>query len=212
MSSEYTYQLKSFEAEAAKVLVEAREKAREMLRVALAESARQKAAADKQGFDKGYAEGLARGEADGLKRSTAELKGLPQMLDAALKGVEARRVELQRQAEKELVTLAVAIAERIVRAKIAVDPEAIGAIVRDAVAMTTARHTLVIEVHPDDAKAARKAVPALEGRFAEIESVKIAENVSIARGGCVVRAASGEIDATLETRLANIREAVLGKP
>lgn len=211
MSSEYAYQLKSFEAEAATVLVEARKQAREILRVALEEAARQKAAAEKAGFDKGHADGLARGQDEGAKRATAELKSLPAALATALAGVQEKRKDLERLAEKELVTLALAIAERVVRAKVELDPAIIGPLVHEAVAMATARHSLVIEVHPDDAKALRKALPGLEARFTEIQDVKIVQKDSVARGGCVVRTASGEIDATMETRLANLRQAVMGK-
>jgi flagellar biosynthesis/type III secretory pathway protein FliH len=96
----------------------------------------------------------------------------------------------------ELLTLASAIARRLVEAELTLAPEAIGAIAREALARVPGAQRVRIRAHPDDVA----ALAALE--------VAVEADSSIARGGCVVLTELGEVDARLEVRLEALVRAI----
>ena len=108
--------LRSFEDEL--LAGEELRKARDILQAALAEreKIREQARVD------GYAAGLAEGReaVAQVERERAGLQAAPlaDLLRAAAKAVEERRAELAADAERDLVRLFVAIAEKIVKAEV----------------------------------------------------------------------------------------------
>lgn len=156
-------------AEAERLLAEARAEAERIVGEARAEAERLEEAA--------RAEGLARGQ-----REAAET-----MLAAA-----RARDETLASAEREVRTLALAAAARIVGEQITLEPERIDAIVRDAIARARRAKSVQVRVHPDD-------LPALAR--AGLEGVRLIGDAAVARGGCLVTTELGTVDARVEVKL-----------
>jgi flagellar assembly protein FliH len=115
---------------------------------------------------------------------------------------------VDRELAKDVVQLGLAVARNLVGASLQVHPELVQNCVEEA--MRHAAHVkgaVHLTVHPDDA--------ALVKRFLEASSRaaswSIREDAGIARGGCRVETAGGEIDATLESRW-HRTTAALGQP
>ena len=153
--------------------------------------------------DDGYAAGLAEGRAAGRAQVAAEVARIHAIADA----LAAPFANLDAAVESELVLLATTAATRIVRHELAIAPERIVGAVRDALAVLPASaRNVKLFLAPDDAALVREhLVPGASGHAWDI-----VEDASLTRGGCRVLADTSQVDATLETRLATIIDAMLG--
>jgi len=120
------------------------------------------------------------------------------------KPIAALDVAVQRQ----LVSLAGAIARQIVRRELKTNPDEIVAVVRETVALLplTARDVRV-HLNPEDAKLVRS-------RLVEASSDRawnIVEDPILTRGGCRVSSENSTIDAQLEQRLGAAIASALGE-
>jgi flagellar assembly protein FliH len=165
---------------------------------------------EREAWEKGYAEGRDAATAAVRKEQQAtqveldrRVQNLASILDFMAKPIAALDTEVQRQ----LVSLAGAIARHIVRRELKTQPDEIVAVIRETVALLpmTARD-IRVHLNPEDAKLVRtRAVEAGSDR-----AWSIAEDPLISRGGCRVSSENSTIDATLEQRLGAAIAAVLG--
>jgi type III secretion protein L len=134
--------------------------------------------------------------------------GLLQWNQALVAAWEAgdRYVEQQ---ERHLVSLAVHIAEKILDAEIALQPEAVLRIAQSALKSAPPQRQLVVRVNPDDEQRVREWASAARAASSYSQFITVATDASIARGGTVVVSDAGIIDARLETQLARFKEALL---
>jgi flagellar assembly protein FliH len=108
--------------------------------------------------------------------------------------------------EADAVDLALRIAEQAVGAAIAADPELVVEAVRGALRRLVERDRVLILVNPDDLELVRDHVGRLVGELGGIEHCEVQAERRVRPGGAIVRTSEGEVDATLETKLARARE------
>lgn len=161
------------------------------------------AAARAEGYREGFAAGLARGREEGEGR-TREAVALLQKAAARLADERAAALA---GAEKDLADLAIAIATRVIRREAAVDRDLVVRVVREALHRVSPLEEIVVRLHPSDAKMVRETPAAIEA-LREVRHFEIAEDRRVGRGGCLVEAGSGAIDARLETALEEIERAL----
>ena len=165
---------------------------------------------EREAWDKGYAEGREAAVAAVRKEQQAtqveldrRVQNLASILDFMAKPIAALDTEVQRQ----LVSLAGAIARHIVRRELKTQPDEIVAVIRETVSLLpmTARD-IRVHLNPEDAKLVRaRVVEAGSDR-----SWNVAEDPLISRGGCRVSSENSTIDATLEQRLGAAIATALG--
>lgn len=172
------------------------EEAKQILAVAEQEAARIKEEAarlrDEQvrlGYEEGHKQGYAAGIA-GLARVEQEFQALCERL------------------EPEIVKLAVKVAEKIVGAELAARPEAIAAIVSQALKTVRHQKEISIRVHPSHVAALEARKAQLLGVLTRARDVMIRGDDSIRPGGCVIESELGTLDADLETQLRLIEQAL----
>jgi flagellar assembly protein FliH len=107
---------------------------------------------------------------------------------------------LRGEAERDMVKLAVAIARRILRREIAVDPEVVLGLVKAAFARVEARETHRLRVSPTDAALLREHRQDLN-LPAEIE---IVPDGALPEGSVIFETARGDLDASIDTQLGEI--------
>lgn len=151
------------------------------------------------------AEGLAAGHAEALDSVAPSLAALDQAIATAQERGESAADRL----ESEAVDLAFAIAEKVLAARIEVDPSAVLEAVRGALRGILERERVTVLVHPDDLDLLRAASEELRASLGGIEHCEIQAERRVARGGAMVRYADGLVDARIETKLERAREAVL---
>jgi flagellar assembly protein FliH len=78
--------------------------------------------------------------------------------------------------------------------------------VRGALRRLVERDRVLILVNPDDLEIVRDHASRLVGELGGIEHCEVQAERRVRPGGAIVRTAEGEVDATLETKLARARE------
>jgi flagellar biosynthesis/type III secretory pathway protein FliH len=196
-------------AQAQQIITEAREQARR-----LTENAEAK------GFEAGFAAGQKAGHDAGRKqghdqalRDTAA--SLTQLQDAWINAAhqwDAQRRTMVLDARQSLVALSVALAERIVRRVPQVDPSIITDQVAAALEHVARPCDVAIRIHPADRPLLTQAMPRLLAELTNVQHAALIDDDAIAPGGCLVTAGQGRIDATLDTQLAQLVDALLPLP
>jgi flagellar biosynthesis/type III secretory pathway protein FliH len=151
-----------------------------------------------------HAEGLAAGREEALAQ-------LPPAAAALEDGARLLREEALATADRlegQAVDLALYLAEKIVGAAVAVDPELVVEAVRGALRGLVERERVTVLVHPDDLELVREAMGGLVSTLGGIEHCEVQAERRVGRGGAVVRTPEGDIDARVETKLARAREVV----
>ncbi len=153
----------------------------------------------KEAFDLGLAEGREAGRAE----VRVQVERLADMFYDLAKPFEV----LDAEVERELLTLAMALARQIVRRELKTDPTQIIGIIRDAIAaLPVAAREVRVHLHPEDAAIVRQNLAPTESERAWT----IIEDPVMARGGCQITTSTSRIDARLETRLTAILSELMG--
>jgi flagellar assembly protein FliH len=160
-----------------------------------------------QGYQDGYAEGHRAGEDEAIREgeqataaALAPLAGLADQFAEALRGADQLIAQ-------DVLELAMHLARTMVRQALPVKPELIVPIVRDAVdTLPSVQQPAVLLLNPDDAAVVRSAI----GDELAKDGWRIAEDESIARGGCRLDTATNQVDAQIESRWTRLA-AALGK-
>jgi flagellar assembly protein FliH len=178
-------------AEPAPSLETAAVKARALVAAAEAEAERIRSEA--------FAAGHAAGFAAGRTEAAASLAPTATAIASVLEDVRRHEAELSDRVESQAVELAVQVAERVVAASIEASPSRVLDVVRGALRTMVERERVTVLVNPEDLALIRDALPDLE----------VHEERRVSRGGAIVRTSLGEVDASVETKLARAREALL---
>jgi flagellar biosynthesis/type III secretory pathway protein FliH len=180
-------------------LAEAQRHADMMLNQARTEAAAWQEEAQLTGWQVGYAEGR--------QAAQAELAAaLTTARDLAQSAVEAR-AEFLRESRAEIGRLAVAIAEKIIGKELAVNPSAVTEIVAQVIDAAGVQGACRTRVNPFDYEILKPhwdAVAALQRSGCTWDLVA---DKRISRGGCLVEAGGGTLDARLEVQLAQVQAA-----
>lgn len=182
------------------LLADARRDAERVLSAAHAERDAMLAAARQEGYAAGHAD--ARDEVAGALAALAE----------AGRDLDAYREMLARDAEGEATALAVEIAARLVRAEVTVNPERVVDVVRGAIRRATDRAALIVLVNPADLAACRAAAPRILEDMGGIGRLDIVDDPRVGAGSCVLETAAGDVDATFESQLTRVLEALSAPP
>jgi flagellar assembly protein FliH len=152
------------------------------------------------------AEGHADGLSAGLEEGRAQVAAALAALESAHAELLALRDATAEAVERDAVELAVQLAEKIVAGALAVEPERVLDVVRGALRRLAERRRVTVLVHPDDLELVRSAAAGFAAELGGIEHCEVQAERRVRPGGAIVRTAEGEVDATLETKLARARE------
>ncbi len=143
-----------------------------------------------------YREGEAAGHANAL----AETQPMLERLAHTVEELANLRPRLREQAEEDLIRLAVAIARRVVRRELTIDPQTITGLVKAALGQLAAEEKVRLRVHPAQEAAVRACLEDA-GRGAV---VVVVGDAALGPGGAVFDTARGNLDASAEAQLAEI--------
>lgn len=160
------------------------------------------AALERDAFVKGYGQGERSGLDAAARQGEASLRRLAETIEE----MAALRADLIRRSEREVVNLAVSIAERVIRREISLDRNLVVAIAKVAIDQLGERASATIRLHPADHAAFLAASPGTPYPG----PVEIAADPAVTRGGCVVRSNFGQMDLDVNTQLLEISRALLG--
>ena len=142
--------------------------------------------------------GFREGESAGAQAAAARMDSIVEQMARAIEQTAGYRAHLRREAEVDLVRLAVSIARRILRREVGVDPDALNGVARAALERIAARENCRVRVHPSHAQGVSRY---LQGAGVRAELVP---DPGLPPGGLVFETAGGILDAGVETQFAEI--------
>jgi type III secretion system HrpE/YscL family protein len=134
--------------------------------------------------------------------------GLAQTTELLLRAREAQG-RLLREAEPQMVKLALGVARRILGRALDCDPGLVLDTVSQAVLAVRQQREIILRVHPEDLDHLRKNKDRLVALLARAKEMTIRADGSVARGGCVVESELGTIDAQLDAQLRTVEKMLL---
>ncbi len=198
---------------AERTVAEAERRANDLVSLARREADRLRAEARERGFaegrEEGLADGIARGERIGLERAIADHAELAERWSEALAAFGRERGTLLAAGRDGLLRLALAIAGRIARRSLAADRDAVAAELESALETLGRCDLATVEVPIGERMRLERALPPLAAALAATGGLAIVERDDLAPGGVIVRTADGRVDASLETRIARVADAIL---
>ena len=147
-----------------------------------------------------HAAGLREGEATGRQRAGAELKPAIDRLARTIEEIGGLRSRLRAEAEADLVQLSVAIARRVLRREIAIDPEALHGLILGALEKLSGQEITRVRVHPSHAALLTES---LRHNSAGAK-VDVIADPGREVGSMIFETPRGNLDASVESQLQEI--------
>jgi flagellar biosynthesis/type III secretory pathway protein FliH len=150
--------------------------------------------------------GFAFGEREAREAMRPRVEARLSQLAATIETIAGLRAAVLRHSERDLVKLAVAIAERVVRREIQGDRDLILQMAHAAVERLGTVDIATIHVNPDDLSAMSPRLDEYRGTG----PVRLVADTRIAPGGCLIVSDTGTVDAAIDAQFKEIHTALLG--
>ncbi len=173
----------------------------EALREAVLREAREEAEIKLQ---EAYAEGHRRGLESAEEEFAASVGQCAQALAEASESMKEAQEAFLDTLSPQVFELATLVAEGVLGREVRSDPELVHSTARRALQRITDRQRLLVRVNPDDLEALRRQQVTLLEEFDGIQEMVIEADEAVQPGGCMVESELMQVDARLETLLANI--------
>lgn len=161
--------------------------------------------------EEAHRRGFNEGEARGRQVANQQLLPVLERLARSCEEIGGLAARVRREAEADLVRLAVAIARRILRRELTVDPEAILGVAKAALSRVDARDLKRVRAHPEAAAWLKQRL-----EHAGLPSrIEVAADSSLEPGAVLFETTRGLLDASVETQLGEIERGfadLLGPP
>jgi flagellar assembly protein FliH len=165
-----------------------------------AERARQLEQARQQRIQAAHAAGVREGEAAAREKAAGEVRAAVEKLARAIDEVNNLKPRLRREAEADLIRLAIAIAKRILHREIAVDPDAMRGLVIAAMEKIKGREVHQVRVHPNLAPMLTDALR----RVATDRAPEVVADPTREPGTLIFETGRGNLDASVDAQLQEI--------
>lgn len=184
------------------------------------EAERLRQEARQQGFDEGRAEGYR----NGLRAAEAEIDAkiaeevtqqteqrVHEQLDTVLPALQNMLSEFHTTSsqhgadwEREIVTLSLAIAEKVLRHELSLGPDRLASIIQQGLELAVGKTSVALHLHPEDLQRIEPELMTLVPDANRFSEIKLVPSAHVSSGGCVVVTEHGRIDAQIETMLQRI--------
>ncbi len=150
-------------------------------------------------------EGYREGEAAARMACRKEVEEAAKQMAQAVRNALSEKARLRAEAEREVVQIALAIARKILRREVRIDPDVALGLVKAALETVSSREVRTVRTTPAMARHLADALPQL----GLPEGVRVLADASLEPGGLIVETVRGEVDASLETQFEEISRGLL---
>jgi flagellar assembly protein FliH len=173
--------------------------------VGLTHSKREQEAASRldQSRREAFGEGIAAGRQQAEEQIRPAMEGLAQ----ALAELSRLKETTHEQATKDLVHLAISIAARVIHREVAIDPDALAGLVKAAFMKVQSREINRVSMHPALEGLVRKSLE----QCGAPKNLVLAPDTGLKPGEVFFETAQGNLDASVETQLAEIERGLIDK-
>lgn len=151
---------------------------------------------EREAYERGFSEGRSITKA----QAEAELQPVLERLGRSLVELSSLRPRMRREAERDLVKLAIAVARRILHRELTLDPESIEGLIKVALEKLETRELCRVRVHPDQ----EEPIRSLLERFSNARTVEVLPDKTLNPGDVLLETAHGTIDASVDAQLNEI--------
>ncbi len=145
-------------------------------------------------------EGFEEGQAAGRNSLSGEVQALQNKLARTVEELTGLRARYRRQAEQDVVALALAVARRILHRELTMAPEALLGLVKAALDKMEAREVYQVRVARADAPLVRQFFE----QMGPPQRVDVIADPNLAPGSVLIESSRGTLDASVDTQLAEI--------
>jgi flagellar assembly protein FliH len=145
-------------------------------------------------------EGLLEGQAAGRQSLAGEIEAMRQKLARSIEELTGARLRARREAEQDVVALALAVARRILHRELTVAPEALLGVVKAALDKIDAREVHQVRVSLPDAALLRQFFE----QMGPPQRMEVIADAALGPGSVLIESARGVLDASVDTQLAEI--------
>jgi flagellar assembly protein FliH len=147
-----------------------------------------------------HAAGVREGEMAGRNQAAAELQPVIERLTRSIQEIANLRARLRREAEADVVQLALAIARRVIHREVTSDPDALRGLVLAALEKLQGQEISRVKVHPAHVATVKSGLQqAVSGGLLEV----LADS-SCELGSVIFETARGNLDASVDSQLREI--------
>jgi flagellar assembly protein FliH len=147
-----------------------------------------------------HAAGLREGETAGRSRAAAELQPVVERLTRSIQEIANLRGRLRREAEADVVQLALAVARRVVRRELAMDCDALRGLVLAALEKLQGQEISRVKVHPSHAAMVTSCLQQLS----TAGHVEVLPDPSREPGSVIFETTRGNLDVSVDSQLQEI--------
>ena len=140
----------------------------------------------------------------GRQEADLKIKEALQTLNQAV----TERKKIIKDAEGEILRLALKVAEQIIRSEVSLHRDVSLNIVTEAINRVSDREQVIVRVNREDAEYIKRYKDRLAGILDGVKSFSVLEDSAIEPGGCIVETNLGYVDARISTKLKSIEEAL----
>jgi flagellar assembly protein FliH len=153
-----------------------------------------------QRLQEAHAAGMREGEAAGWSRASAELQPVIERLSRTIDELSQVRAHLSKEAEADMVKLSLAIARRVLRRELAVDPEALHGLVMAALEKLQGQDLCRVKVHPSHAAIVKSSLQ----KSVTGNAIEVIPDASREPGTVIFETQRGNLDASVDSQLQEI--------
>ncbi len=161
-------------------------------------------AARTQGYDEGYEQGYETGLAAAEERMKAQVERLGQLAATVLDDHSA----FCRAAERQVVDLALQIAQKVIEREVENVPDLAVGVIRAALEEMDGRTAVRIHVSPEDHELLRRRWAMAIPSTISANKLELVVDPRVQGGGAIIETTQGQVDTQLETRLAQLGNAL----
>ncbi len=156
----------------------------------------------------GYNVGSEQGHAAGMAAAQEAMAQSVARLAALVAGVHENHAAFFRAAERQGVDLALQIAQKVVEREVENIPDMAVNVIRAALDEMDARTAVRVRVNPDDAELLRRRWAQVVPPGVAADRIELQPDERVQSGGAVIETMHGQVDAQLESKLAQLGNAL----
>jgi flagellar assembly protein FliH len=157
-------------------------------------------------------EAYNRGAADQSARFQADLEAAVSAFAEACRLLDNQRRKMLDHSRGDMITLIIALTEKIVRQELATPRNVVAAALQAALEQAIDSEEHYVTLHPDDLAAAEAKTPELIAAVRGLERIVFKTDPGMTRGGCLLESAACTVDASIEGQLTGVRDFLEEQP
>jgi flagellar assembly protein FliH len=147
-----------------------------------------------------HQQGVQEGQSTLRQEMAGQLEAMNVRMARAIEEMSGLRQRFRQEAEADVVTLALAIARRVLHRELTVAPDALLGLVKAALEKIEAREVHTVRIRPEDAPMVKQFL----GKMGLPQRVEIVADPGLERGAVILASSRGSLDASVETQLSEI--------